>query len=1549
MSGNVKLIDPNESNINGNIVNGAPKYEDMYISVDLVGIRRGRTVLETDIDTKLTTINQDGGVGGDMRVSFLGENQDPKNPAHSGKFTTNWYDGSSDTNKTHEGFGISNIDIITNSSFIPQINIEFIDIRGLAFFNRENSPYRILFDFPPPIFQLTVKGYYGKAITYKMHLVKYQTEFKAETGNFHISCEFIAVTYAPLTDVLFRYAIQAPFMNGEDAKTSSDPSSEPANTWDLILKLENLYSALPKLIKADADNAKLENTQAELKEYARVFDRLSNFGNTAVLSKNAGTPTLMMFDESQNSNTSGNNKIINRNFGEYDQYIKSLGVEGSSVDVEQHLYIGYVIDNGEEGSNDALIKNNSLKEKLNAYRKNILSEAQQINSEFKSNDIDEAIVKNYNDGGDETISSAFVGIDITKLYIKLVKTKTKLDTEKADTIEELNIKINGMIHDELGMLPTIYNVFKILLNDVDTFFDVLRKTSKDAQTHHNLPENKNIIINGDSYKDIKRSDSTIFPFPLVVRKQKICNQEKEERIAPMELSDSLKGSVFPELIMVQDFIDSFIKSQRLYRQATLKLNTDSNGDYKWIPFTPSDSTLVTPNIKSPYFGKDGSGGSTNQQPLNLSQSDKLSDVFDVLLKRFYILSQNTLSHDFYGLNDDNASYLGSSDVSKTYVKLYAQAEAINLANSISNENYGNLLKLFSENIVNSNDIENFYRYLESNLHSLYSDDEEKSYPISNGYEMYKDKENGSYKGFSFIEMKDIATRVGSGKGDIFDKFVDENKNAWYEKNDNIDEDTYEFTQENIVLRKDSLVTKDETRFNTKFILPNTVSEYHQLFNENKLITKSEDQLNKTTIKFVGSDNNQNFNYVDTINDVSSRGNLFFHDKGLNYGDKIDAKNRDNANIIDVWGQELGFHDVEMSDVILKYLDSQDLTSIVYLSNFGHTLSPFNYYPLKLNRDFFLTPSIVELPIFVRLYMGSLVGIEKNDKKWKSLYDFFTTGGGKNIDNGGILMFSDIHDINQYLSVEDKKILSTEYIKWVNSSFINYAQSVANLYNNVNDRLDEFANKGFTGNALFGIKKISYMSLLNPDDGNDGFKRIIDSIIKREGLIIFNDITFRYQKSLPSDTYVSLRTINNGSDDESIQKKKLNSLFFNEFFIELKNKIDDRIDVLNQETREFELSTGDDDIMTQTYYSFKNLSDKWISGLDNSDNENKRGYPFKDDSSKALIDQFAFVDRAMKPIGDTIIDPQILIDAKNSPDTSIFTVISQLLSLNGFEFFPLQNFLDISDGEWEDSFKIQTGSVNNQYPIFVSMYLGGSSSYPTGIEKYHQFENDGIVDLANPQVKDFLTGTCDDLDITKDNQVNNLPVVNNKKANMLDKVRAFKVRYAEQNQNMFHDYKIDSKEYPETNESIQILSNLAGDNRENAPVSKSQSLYSTYENRAYKATISGFGNAMIQPTQYFQLENVPLFNGAYVILSVEHNITPNKMTTKFSGTKILKYPIPRVTNPAAIVGFEGGNTSETNASEARSTDSDGNSVTLGTGTAGNPKQAKYNSMYNLEIL
>lgn len=261
---------------------------------------------------------------------------------------------------------------------------------------------------------------------------------------------------------------------------------------------------------------------------------------------------------------------------------------------------------------------------------------------------------------------------------------------------------------------------------------------------------------------------------------------------------------------------------------------------------------------------------------------------------------------------------------------------------------------------------------------------------------------------------------------------------------------------------------------------------------------------------------------------------------------------------------------------------------------------------------------------------------------------------------------------------------------------------------------------------------------------------------------------------------------------------------------------------------------------------------------------------------------------MNPIGDTVINPEPLIDLFNDPNATLLTVISQLLSSNYFEFFPLQNFMIGNDNFLEEAFKMDVSGYVSTKPCFVCMYIGGYSQYDS-IQKGNGFNSDGISSL-------------DELSSLPDFQgENNISDVNHE---IYKKTKAFKVNFGTENQSMFNDIKVDSKEFPETNEAIQILSRLAGDESKTSPIPKGQNLYNLYENRAYSATISGLGNAMIQPTQYFEINNVPLFYGVYLILGVEHSITNNFMKTSFTGTKVAKYPKKRVTDACTFVQYDG---------------------------------------------
>jgi hypothetical protein len=63
-----------------------------------------------------------------------------------------------------------------------------------------------------------------------------------------------------------------------------------------------------------------------------------------------------------------------------------------------------------------------------------------------------------------------------------------------------------------------------------------------------------------------------------------------------------------------------------------------------------------------------------------------------------------------------------------------------------------------------------------------------------------------------------------------------------------------------------------------------------------------------------------------------------------------------------------------------------------------------------------------------------------------------------------------------------------------------------------------------------------------------------------------------------------------------------------------------------------------------------------------------------------------------------------------------------------------------------------------------------------------------------------------------------------------------------------------------------------------------SLYNLYKNRSYACTVSMMGNAMIQPTMYFNLRHVPMFSGTYMIQEVNHTIGPGTFETIFKGTR-----------------------------------------------------------------
>ena len=101
----VNVVNPTDPNVNNNapLVNGIPKYENMFIFAELSAVRRGRTVLSTSVNGDITIFDKTGGFDSTVAISFLGETQDPNSP-NNGNFTTNYYDGSTKNSKQYDGF-----------------------------------------------------------------------------------------------------------------------------------------------------------------------------------------------------------------------------------------------------------------------------------------------------------------------------------------------------------------------------------------------------------------------------------------------------------------------------------------------------------------------------------------------------------------------------------------------------------------------------------------------------------------------------------------------------------------------------------------------------------------------------------------------------------------------------------------------------------------------------------------------------------------------------------------------------------------------------------------------------------------------------------------------------------------------------------------------------------------------------------------------------------------------------------------------------------------------------------------------------------------------------------------------------------------------------------------------------------------------------------------------------------------------------------------------------------------------------------------------------
>lgn len=444
----------------------------------------------------------------------------------------------------------------------------------------------------------------------------------------------------------------------------------------------------------------------------------------------------------------------------------------------------------------------------------------------------------------------------------------------------------------------------------------------------------------------------------------------------------------------------------------------------------------------------------------------------------------------------------------------------------------------------------------------------------------------------------------------------------------------------------------------------------------------------------------------------------------------------------------------------------------------------------------------------------------------------------------------------------------------------------------------------SNNSLSNLNP-SYQKII-PIDVNSGYnydlilnldsqinKEMVQLMLEESVIANYSPLTFRKSE------------VNGESDTIKIDGVQLD-IFLNGVADEYKKLYNDfKKGTTNDDVTKNEIfhSTNNTDILLNVYRYLSALSNKWIGEYTT---DASLFFPCSTqitDTDKAivtgetrtrirLIDTFRFVDKAFNNIGDDfIINPRIMASMlSGNYNQSFFDYVNRILADNNFNFIPLPAFVNFNDGKSvEEIFKplsykdaVNAGTVG---PTFVCVYVGQLSSH-LDLGNLSEYDDDGL--NLRPD------------GIRKDKSFNTTP--NLSKGEMYAPV--FEVNYAQQNQSYFKDIRLDQSEFTETEESLTIIDDLSKSADKNKGAYMGQNLFNIYQNRSYSAEVEAMGMPLIQPMMYFQLNNIPMFRGAYLIISTEHHIKPNYMETKFKGVRIKDVATPLYKSAFEIMDFLG---------------------------------------------
>lgn len=1484
----------NSSEMNqSNAIELPPNMEDYCIVVDLeveVPIRPiggkintksiGSNVNNTD---SYFLIRYSSSMDGDAKLSF---NQGKKYKGSSKNYLTTepyelgtFNDIQRTDGTTTEMFGINSIDIEYNNYMVPVVTIKFTDIRGLSLFANEDlrhnrvsedgisysvndevygSFFKCFFTFPYPKFKIIVKGFYGRPVSYELTCSDFRANFDSSTGNFGATAKFVGYSFSVLNDLTMASLLASPYSeyfgkkyweNHEDKFVFSD-GIKMRPLLDVIKSVDGVIGELKKYEKDE----ELDKSQEILNSILRIkdahinyYNKLQNLLNSSKINIYVQEPFFICSDVSES------NHIVN-NLDSYYNILKNLISSFNTL-------------------NNQTLK---IPDKFGSKKKK-LKELKGIHN------IPDRIIGRRRDeyyyyDGTELGNSIF---NLEEQYRNFINQKNN----------EINEKKNDKIEDAIGFKPSVKNITELLLAHIETFVHEVYACAENVKTSN--------IINERYENNSQKKDNRFYAFPNVVKNQPNNGQDKRDSVRKMEKtwigefdSNAPEAKLVNSLLEATNIVTKTIKntSEKIINDINineLQLNVE-------IPVVPFDY-LANSN---PYYNVD------------LFSND---DIFGKAFIRAAIIDNSVIFNGDWN----------------TLVREIGKADALNFY-----KNNTDINDTFRYRVNSTYTTENVIQLLSDyNRTSTLSDSNNAIWKTNDSLSNALIKSNAlSYESKFFINGSKCILPINEFDWDDLSDLITngnmtDNSNFYTQGFDGVNNNLFilekDWTPFNSFMKSTSQDTPNLNKLYDIYFNQNQVQQYYGRVRENKSI------IGKVMSSSINNINDCNVDYAQII-PLNSQTELS-HNKYCLYestDEIIEIQGKNNLQLASITNEDfesLLTSTIDNESYSLRFLCGYDkhgrisnITSVFGQIEYYHTYAnvgkeaaalmvlntfdwDYNMLMDALNRNNFNY-----IPYLFAVSIGGYYYRYDNPEKFKyqKLNDYENDFEGYDADiNERLddqLLSNDLPQSFFNIRNEIKEAFKKLFVEWVNDSFIKIHDQLSLKLNEDNDYngdikkfIVDFVNK-FRGNVSNFRIANNTISFLRKNLQNNFFTNYMMvqcctetrnyslKLIHREN----SEIVKALFKQLLSN-YLMINSIrypftdiNKVNSHYRLEKVNVNTLksYLDGFLYGLKNNLPKIQEINSSNNNDFKTH---EQIKLSYYNYLKIIWDRWLSG----------NPKIKGDTTQWDLDIFKerwhYLDSFYNKLTDqaTINIFDFIQDISNAFDmigSSALSIMSTTYARSRFVLMCVQNFNSmINDELMSDMFKpipynqIDFNNVKD-VPDFIVMYTNEPSSK---------------LDIANSSFDDdsYLIGG-DDLP---------LPILTKTQTSGY-KIPAFGVTYGGQYQSYFTNIEVGMEKPQVTDQSLQAQFALAkiGENGSDGIII-GQDLFTIYSNQSYTCTVTMMGCAWVQPLMYFQLNNVPMFKGTYLIQKVVHHISAGKMDTVFTGTRMSKYSTQFVKNGLII--------------------------------------------------